>query len=173
MLPDNEQGIWLRGGAILPILQHTDEMSLLHALGNDISLEVYPAQDGTAGGQLYMDDGQTFAHEKECEKVYVFFGFEDNMLYTQRDINDDCRYVDAEKQKISKVTIYDVIQRPEYIELTQRGGIVDFVYDSDEMSVTIDLLEFTVDTPESKQNVRRDLLEIHYRSSSSEPFITE
>ena len=43
MLPDNEQGIWLRGGAILPILQHTDEMSLLHALGNDISLEVYPA----------------------------------------------------------------------------------------------------------------------------------
>ena len=41
-LPDEEQGIWVSGGSILPILQHTDEMSLLHALGNNITLEIYP-----------------------------------------------------------------------------------------------------------------------------------
>ena len=41
----------------MPILQHTTEMSLLHALGNAITLEVYPSLDQTAQGYLYMDDG--------------------------------------------------------------------------------------------------------------------
>ena len=74
-IPDSEQGIWIRGGAILPILQHTDEMSILHALGNDITLEIYPDKDDSAQGHLYMDDGQTFAHEKRCEKIYNRYHF--------------------------------------------------------------------------------------------------
>ena len=72
-------------------------MSLLHALGNDLTLEVYPDQYQWATGKLYMDDGQTFAHEKDCEKTLVFFGFLDNILYIQREIEDECRFDGAEK----------------------------------------------------------------------------
>lgn len=50
----------MRGGAIIPILQHSTEMSLLHAVGNPITLRVYPDADQRAQGKLYLDDGETF-----------------------------------------------------------------------------------------------------------------
>lgn len=56
-LPDYEQGIFVRGGSIIPILQHSTEMSLFHALGNHLTLEVYPDQAQEAEGKLYLDDG--------------------------------------------------------------------------------------------------------------------
>ena len=67
------------------------------SFGNDLTLEVYPDQYQWATGKLYMDDGQTFAHEKDCEKTLVFFGFLDNILYIQREIEDECRFDGAEK----------------------------------------------------------------------------
>lgn len=109
-----------------------------------------------------MDDGQTFAHEKECEKTLVLFGFLDNVLYIQRAIEDDCRYDGAESQKISQVTFYDIQEEPDYIESKTSGDRVTFVWDPIEKSVWVDSLDFTVDTPESKSGERRDLLEIHY-----------
>lgn len=167
-LPDSEQGIWVRGGSILPILQHTTEMSLLHALGNDISLEVYPDANQFATGKLYMDDGQTFAHQKDCEKTLVNFGFFDQVLYIQRQMEDDCRFDGAEQQRISKVTIYDVSVEPESIKLKTSGDKVAFTWNDAEKSVTIDDLDFTVDTADSKFGERRDLLEIRYKSDQVE-----
>jgi len=41
MLPDNQQGIYARGGRIIPTLEHNNELSLLKALKNDIALVVY------------------------------------------------------------------------------------------------------------------------------------
>lgn len=138
-------------------------MSLLHALGNDMTLEVYPDSSQWATGKLYMDDGQTFAHQKDCEKTLVFFGFLDRVLYVQREIEDGCRYDGAEKQKISKITIYDVEVEPDFIESKTSGDKLAFAWDSVEKSVTIDNLDFTVDTPESTFGERRDLLEVNFK----------
>ena len=109
-----------------------------------------------------MDDGQTFANEKDCEKTLVLFGFLDNVLYSQRDIENDCRYEGAESQKISKVTFYDIQEEPAYVESKTSGEKVAFEWDPVEKSVRIDSLEFTVDAPENKYGERNDLLEIHY-----------
>ena len=41
-LSDLEQAVYIRGGTILPILEHDDCMALLPCMSNDIHLEVYP-----------------------------------------------------------------------------------------------------------------------------------
>ncbi len=40
-LSDLQQAIWIRAGSIVPILAHNNELSLLRALENDISLDVF------------------------------------------------------------------------------------------------------------------------------------
>lgn len=55
-------------------------MSLLHAVGNPITLEVFPSTESTAAGYIYMDDGETFYHQSNCEKTYVKYSYADNIL---------------------------------------------------------------------------------------------
>ena len=62
-LSDLEQAVYIRGGTILPILEHDDCMALLPCMGNDINLEVYPDQSDRASGFLYLDDGSSFDYE--------------------------------------------------------------------------------------------------------------
>ena len=53
----------------------------------------------------------------------MHFGFEEGMLYAVRDIDNECRYEGAEKQTISKVTIYDVKQEPVQVtDLSSSGA---------------------------------------------------
>ena len=58
-LGDREFGTYVRGGHILPILDHDKEMSLLEAFGNSITLQVYLNHDAFANGYIYLDDGET------------------------------------------------------------------------------------------------------------------
>ena len=62
-LPDLEQAVYVRGGQILPILQHDDCMALLPCLKNNVSLEVYPSETVSASGALYIDDGTSFDYK--------------------------------------------------------------------------------------------------------------
>lgn len=59
---DSEQGTFVRGGAILPVLNFADSRtSLLKALEDPIRLEIYPDTMGKvpfAEGFLYLDDGE-------------------------------------------------------------------------------------------------------------------
>lgn len=104
-------------------------MSLLHALGNDITLEIYPDQSGEAQGHLYMDDGATFAHmSKSCEKTYVKFSFSDNVLVHAIDISNKCWYSGAEQTAISLIVIYDVLSEPTDVLLKTTGESLDFKY---------------------------------------------
>ena len=75
MLPDNQQGIWVRGGSVLPILQHPDDMSLLAAIDNAIKLDIYLDDYDQAKGYVYMDDGQTFNFRDSCEKTLVEYSY--------------------------------------------------------------------------------------------------
>ena len=74
ILSDEQQGIWVKGGSIIPILQHSTEMSLLQAIDNPITLDIYlDKTNGDASGYIYMDDGQTFNYRDQCEKTLVNF----------------------------------------------------------------------------------------------------
>ena len=91
-----------------------------------------------------MDDGQTFAHEKHCEKAYTrfFFSGETNMLSLQNQLDEHCHYDGAKNQVISQVTIYTVEKAPSMVinKLTQKNA--EFSYDEEKMSVTVKNLDF-------------------------------
>ena len=58
-IPDDQQGTFIRGGSILPILAHKRELSLLKAIKNDVKLDIYPDSHSYAIGILYLDDGES------------------------------------------------------------------------------------------------------------------
>jgi len=62
-LGDREFGIYVRGGHILPILNHDKEMSLLEAFDNSVTLQVYLDHNTMASGYIYLDDGETVNNE--------------------------------------------------------------------------------------------------------------
>lgn len=57
---DLDWALFIRGGSIIPLLQHEGCLALLQCKNNSISLEVYPDELGNAEGELYLDDGETF-----------------------------------------------------------------------------------------------------------------
>mmetsp|Transcript_209 Transcript_209/g.133 ORF Transcript_209/g.133 Transcript_209/m.133 type:complete len:167 (+) Transcript_209:713-1213(+) len=63
VIPASEQGIFVKGGAILPIKLHRGKLSLLRAFKQPLRLEVYlepiSSADLLAQGLVYMDDGET------------------------------------------------------------------------------------------------------------------
>ena len=63
-LSDLELGLWARGGSIVPILQHKRQLSLLRAIDDPISLEIYLDQSENASGRLVLDDGLTTIKDK-------------------------------------------------------------------------------------------------------------
>ena len=69
---DEEYGVYVRAGAIVPILLHKRELSLLRAIGNPIMLEIYlDPRDMSARGMFVLDDGLTV--EKKVTRVEVEF----------------------------------------------------------------------------------------------------
>jgi len=63
-IAQNEQGVWIREGSIIPLLNFEQgRMSLLEAINDPVNLLVYPTVEsqfnlGTASGDLYLDDGE-------------------------------------------------------------------------------------------------------------------
>jgi alpha-glucosidase len=54
--------LWVRGGAILalgPVVQWSDERPV-----DPLTLHVYPDESGHAAGELYEDDGTSYAYER-------------------------------------------------------------------------------------------------------------
>lgn len=63
-LSDLEQGIFVKGGTILPLLEHDGCMALLACITNSIQLEVYLDKEFASTGEMYVDDGETFDFKK-------------------------------------------------------------------------------------------------------------
>ena len=61
-LEDLDQAVFVRGGSVLPILNHNGCLAILECIGNSINLEVYLDKDGKASGDLYVDYGHSFAY---------------------------------------------------------------------------------------------------------------
>mgnify|MGYP001022496955 CR=1 FL=1 len=71
----------MRGGTILPIMQHPNCYSVLECIDNPITLEIYLDSNGNAYGFLYLDDGESL----KAEGARVYFWFENNTLSSSYD----------------------------------------------------------------------------------------
>lgn len=80
LLSDLAQAVFVRGGTILPVLQHEHCISILSCMFNPIRLEVYLDEFGKAEGVLYTDDGETFEYQKHDQYALVKFEYTDGKL---------------------------------------------------------------------------------------------
>ena len=104
-LEDLDQAVFVRGGSILPILNHEWCLAILDCIGNSINLEVYLDKDGKASGDLYVDDGRSFAYQNDPDaSVHVKFTFDGR--YLKATVNS--AYVFGENQKIANVFFHGI-----------------------------------------------------------------
>jgi alpha-glucosidase (family GH31 glycosyl hydrolase) len=104
-LEDLEQAVFVRGGSILPILNHEGCLAILDCIGNSINLEVYLDKDGNASGDLYVDDGRSFDYQSDPNaSAHVKFTFDGR--YLKAVVNSS--YVFGENQKIKSVNFYGI-----------------------------------------------------------------
>jgi len=80
-------------------------LAILDCIGNSIKLEVYLDRDGKASGDLYVDDGRSFAYQSD-PNASAFIKFTFDGKYLKATVSS--KYVFGEKQKISSVSFYGV-----------------------------------------------------------------
>ena len=102
-LTDLELGLYVRGGSIIPMLDHSRELSLLRALHNPISLHVYMDRDSSADGKLMLDDGLSTKPDK---LVSTFKYNETHSSGTLRHEISESTY--TTDKLISEITFYGV-----------------------------------------------------------------
>ena len=92
---DEEQGTWVRGGAILPVLNFRESaQSLLEAIVDPIRLEIYANTMGehpVAHGHLYLDDGENH-NNRHHEKTQVRYDYDGKKISVTRSIGDEYLY---------------------------------------------------------------------------------
>ena len=104
------------------MLQHSTETSLLQAIDNALTLDIYLDQsDGSASGYIYMDDGQTFNYRDQCEKTLVEFTFQpsgehETTFEAEKKVRDECKLDAAASKQITRVNVYGVTRMPESVQ---------------------------------------------------------
>jgi len=83
-LPQNEQGIWVKEGSMIPLLDDgEDYVSLKQALLNTLTLHVYLDENYEATGYLYNDDKTTFNYKDGQYDYFKFEHFDDTLHVTR------------------------------------------------------------------------------------------
>jgi len=95
---DSEQGTFVRGGAILPVLNFADSAeSLLQAIEDPIRLEIYANTMGKhaeASGHLYLDDGENH-NNRHHERTQVRYDYDGTKITVTKSIGDENMYSKA------------------------------------------------------------------------------
>ena len=115
---DQEQGTYVRGGAILPVLNFREEAeSLLQAINDPVRLEVYSNTMGIhpqASGHLYLDDGENH-NNRLHERTQVRYDYDGTTLSVTKSIADENLYSKAATKIIDQVMIFGVDSPPEKV----------------------------------------------------------
>lgn len=151
---DNEQGVFVREGSIIPLLNYErNRMSLLEAINDPVTLLIYQDSSHTATGDLYLDDGQTNNYLLN-ERTQVQFSWKKNLLSNSftlsvtKTLTDDNMYAKASGKFLNKVQIFNaaspdhVVNRYQSDMDTQNVIWMDWIYNDSEKSVTI--LDFLI-----------------------------
>ncbi|CDW82855.1 neutral alpha-glucosidase ab [Stylonychia lemnae] len=122
-IDEDEQGIFIRAGSIITIKQHEGRESIMQAINDDISLEIYADKNQKARGHLYIDDGITFRNQEKNERLYIEFNFENGNLYYVNSLKnnqyDNCLI------KITNVLIYGLTQNVRQESVSLKSGNAD------------------------------------------------
>lgn len=149
-IADNEEGVFVREGTIIPLLNfERGRMSLLEAIDDPITLLVYQDTAHKAIGDLYLDDGQTFNYMSN-ERTQVQFSYKKNTLsnsYTlsvTKTLTDDNMYAKASGKFLNKMQIFNFLTIPDHVVNryqsdmdTQNTIWIDWIYNEEEKALTI------------------------------------
>lgn len=161
-LPDEHQGIWVRGGSIIPILKFEDASSLLDVIDNDVSLRVYLDYHQQADGHLYLDDGESQRYRSDLDYVSVDYKYEGDTLK----VKDREGYNGSTTKIISSVTIYGVKTEPSGVQnLYDPTQHVQFTYNDENKSLLLEGFEIPVDCGLAAHGSYTDLLKLTYPSA--------
>jgi alpha-glucosidase (family GH31 glycosyl hydrolase) len=130
--------LFVRGGTVLPLLQHEDCFAILACIHNAVTLEVYLDSNGNAYGSLYLDDGETFAYLDENGSSLIQFSYEYNTLSSS--FVSGSKYNFPETQKVTKIVIYGLESNPAVV----LGGNVeiDYLYNAEKKALYTSGYEF-------------------------------
>lgn len=107
LLENNEYGVYVKGGSILPIKLHNGAQSILRTLLMPIRLEIYlSANRTTAQGELYLDDGESFNYKYKKEKALIKYVYNNNTLSCESLYDASYVYEPSYSLKITEVNIY-------------------------------------------------------------------
>lgn len=130
--------MFVRGGTVLPLLQHEDCFALLACIQNSITLELYLDSNGNAYGSLYVDDGESFAYLNENGSSLIQFTYEWNTLTSS--FASGSNYNFPETQRVTKIVIHGLESNPAVV----LGGNVeiDYLYDAEKKALYTSGYEF-------------------------------
>ena len=93
ILNDLEQAVFIRGGSVLPILEHEGCLALLQCFQNQVRFEVYLDDNREAQGELYLDDGETYEYLNDTDgHARVQITYRDNTLTSENIAGTDYLY---------------------------------------------------------------------------------
>ena len=156
MLSEREQGIFIRGGSIIPIKLHYGKLSLQRVLMNPIRLEIYLDKNYEAEGFLYLDDGETFRYQTHNEKSLIKYTFKDFTLTYKVMLPDYIYEPAATELKISEVEIYGLKSKPlavisPLVNHNEEPLNYDFNYEKGKLHITQDM-ELPIDDFEKRRH---------------------
>ncbi|XKL63534.1 hypothetical protein PGB90_005898 [Kerria lacca] len=132
-ISQNEIPVYIRGGSIIPIRNRIRRSSAL-TLHDPFTLIVALDINGTASGQLYLDDGESFEY-RNGKYLLLHFTFLNNQLMSK--IVDDGRF--KTKAWIEKIIIIGIpnMFRTGIINSDRGQEELEAKYNTDEYSLTI------------------------------------
>ncbi len=81
LLENNEYGIYVKGGSILPVKLHGGALSIMRTAMSPIRLDVYlDSERAYAEGLLYLDDGLSFKYQTKKEKALIKYIYQNGKI---------------------------------------------------------------------------------------------
>ena len=115
---DAQQGTWVKGGTILPVLNFAEgRKSLLEAIDDPVRLEIYTDsmnEHPYASGYLYLDDGENH-NNRHHERTQVRYDYDGTHIKVTKSIPDENLYAKAATKIIDEVMIFGVEKAPKRV----------------------------------------------------------
>ena len=135
-LPDLEQAVFVKGGSVVPILEHDECLAITECFHGQYRLEVYLDQDQKASGTMFFDDGASFKYQSEEAYTIIEYTFEQvDVIYLQATRLTTTEYTFPETQTVKSVEVYGWTTQP--TEVMQGGIQCEFSFNQAEASLLI------------------------------------
>lgn len=163
LLQNSEYGVYVKGGSILPIKLHGYAQAILRTALAPIRLDIYLDFDRAyAEGELYIDDGESFAYETKKEQSLIRYKYKDGNI-TCESLFPDRQYPRTIDIFITEINVYG-LERIPYRVLTpsRQRAFRDFEYSKLKQTLTIKGFRFPLESLKASKNKPRRLAEVQF-----------